>query len=170
MLLVFPLLHIFSARLLRTWPAVSRPARWTLAGLLVWQLASVLSYFPHYIPYFNELVPDRRLAYKLLADSNLDWGQSERYLERWLRDHPEAIVEPQRPTAGTIVVGANFYTGVLRPGRFQWLRRSGLEPVDHVAHSYLVFQVPTSVAPRRSPPAHRRRKRSGNDLRSLPGH
>ena len=29
---------------------------------------------PH-IPYFNELLTDRKMAYHLLADSNLDWGQ-----------------------------------------------------------------------------------------------
>jgi hypothetical protein len=35
------------------------------------------------IPYMNEWVRDRRLSYKILADSNLDWGQDSDVVEEF---------------------------------------------------------------------------------------
>ena len=40
--------------------------------LAVWQVASVLSFGPHVLPYVNELVLDRKLTYRTIADSNVD--------------------------------------------------------------------------------------------------
>ena len=49
--------------------------------LVSWVAASTLSYYPHFISYFNEFVLHRKLAYRRLADSNLDWRGNEWY---WL--------------------------------------------------------------------------------------
>ena len=103
--------------------------------------ASVLSYYPHFLPYFNELVGDRRRAYRILADSNLDWGQHVWYFQQYLATHPDSVVEPEQPTAGTILVGVNMLTGVAgEPERFRWLR-DHFAPVDHIAHAVLVYRV-----------------------------
>jgi 4-amino-4-deoxy-L-arabinose transferase-like glycosyltransferase len=137
---VFPLLYVFCGSLLHRPRDVPRWAWSGLATLLVYLVVSVLSYFPHFIPYFNELVWDRRQAYRVLADSNVDWGQSGWYLDRWLKSHPEAIVDPDRPAAGTIVVRVSELVGVSDPERFRWLREN-FEPVEHVAYAHLVFRV-----------------------------
>ena len=108
--------------------------------LLVYLVISVLSYYPHFLAYFNELVWDRKQAYRILVDSNLDWGQSGEYLERYLRDHPDVHFTPDRPRPGTILVSANDYSGMLRREQFRWLREN-FEPVGHVAYSYLLFRV-----------------------------
>lgn len=112
-----------------------------LAVLVAWQAVSVLSYHPRYLPYFNELVPDKRYAYRILADSNLDWGQSRLEVRKYLEDHPGAVLNPPRPTAGRLVVGANELTGVAGgPERFRWLRER-FRPVEHVAYTHLVYDV-----------------------------
>ena len=122
-LIVFPLLHVLSGRLVRDWGTSSRALRLGLATSLVYLIASTASYYPHFIPYFNELVGNRLLAYRILADSNLDWRQHLWYLERYQAAHPDALLEPDGPTAGTIIVGINALTGVAGdPGRFRWLR------------------------------------------------
>jgi hypothetical protein len=108
--------------------------------LLVALVASVLSHFPHYISYFNELVADRKMAYKVLADSNLEWGQDRGYMKEYMRLHPEAILHPRRPMPGRLVVSVNQYVGVTRRPVYAWLRRH-FEPVDRIAGSYLVFDV-----------------------------
>ena len=59
----------------------------SLAFLGVWLGASVASYYPNMIPYMNEWVHDRRLSYRILADSNLDWGQDTAVAE-FLRKNP----------------------------------------------------------------------------------
>jgi hypothetical protein len=144
-LLLFPPLYVFAGVLVarqlwpRKTPRRTRRAAVAFAGGVAWLVVSVLSWHPFYLSYFNELLTDRRQAWRLLADSNLDWGQSENYVKRWLAAHPDAVLEPSRPRTGTIVIRANFLTGVLGDDRFAWLRR--LDPVDQVAYSYLVFQV-----------------------------
>ena len=140
-LVVFPLLYIFSGTLLKQGRSLSRPAAVALCSAVAYLVLSVLSYYPHFLPYFNELVWDRRLAYKILADSNLDWGQHGWYVEQYMATHPGVIDEPDRPTAGTIIVDVNSLTGVVgRPEIFRWLREN-FEPVRHVAHATLVFEV-----------------------------
>jgi 4-amino-4-deoxy-L-arabinose transferase-like glycosyltransferase len=142
LIVAFPLMHIFSASLMAPQAAPTQRRRNTIVALLVAGLVSVLSWHPHYLSYFNELVPDRKMAYRILADSNIDWGENQYYLDRWLERHPEAIVQPDGPVSGTIVVGVNDYSGVFNTGRYAWLRE-GLDarPVDHVAYSWLVFNV-----------------------------
>lgn len=141
LLVTFPVMHIFSASLLAPQAAPGKPAQRGIGALLLAGLVSVLSWHPHYLSYFNELVPDRKMTYKILSDSNIDLGQNWYWVERWLERHPAAIVEPDGPTAGTIVVGVNNYTGVINGDWFAWLRGLGKEPVGHVAYSYLVFEV-----------------------------
>lgn len=141
LLVIFPFILIYCSRLLLNWKKFT-PLRWVgAAGLAGYLVVSTLSYFPHYIPYFNELVLDRRQAYKILADSNLDWGQAAWYVQRDLGIHPETLVDPEQPVAGRILVSANNLVGITaRPETYRWLREN-FEPVDTVAYAYLVYQI-----------------------------
>ncbi len=123
----------------------SKLRRYTALVLVVWTAASALSYYPHFISYFNEFVPDRKLAYRHLADSNLDWRGNEWYLTDYVRRHPDVIVDPRKPHAGRIIVPVNALVGVNRnPEEYRWLREH-FTPVDHIAYSYLVYDVPKDM-------------------------
>ncbi len=139
-LFAFPPLIIFCGSLLKGWDEFGALRRTALACALVWLGASVLSWYPHFLPYFNELVPDRTRCYRILADSNIDWGQGGWYLRRYVKDHPGVIVNPEKPSEGRVVVGVNLLTGVFLPERYRWLREN-FEPVGHVAHAYLVYDI-----------------------------
>lgn len=159
LLVAFPLVHVFSGSLFTRWDTWSLKVKSGVILLVLYLLISVLSYFPHYIPYFNELVWDRKQAYKILADSNVEWGQDKEYVRRFKQEHPDAYVEeglwhmpkyrdkhmdeylnPQFPDSGLIVVGVNNFVGIYHPHRYEWLREK-YEPVDHIAYSYLVFDI-----------------------------
>lgn len=141
-LVVFPFALVFAGSLVRSWDTASRRKKLAVLTACVAVAASVLSYFPHYISYFNELVPIRRRSYKILADSNLDWGQNQWYLERYRESHPEAQIDPHDPVAGTVVVSANELIGILgSPDDYRWLREN-FEPTGTIAYSYLVYEVP----------------------------
>jgi Dolichyl-phosphate-mannose-protein mannosyltransferase len=143
---VFALATIFCGRFLAA--PESKLRRYSAVILAVWVAASALSYYPHFISYFNEFVPDRKLAYRHLADSNLDWRGNEWYLDQYIQRHPGAIVDPRKPQAGRIVVPVNALVGVNRsPEEYRWLREH-FTPVDHIAYSYLVYDVPKEMLPR----------------------
>jgi len=142
---VFALATIFCGRFLAA--PKSNLRRYTAVILVAWTAASALSYYPHFISYFNEFVPDRKLAYRHLADSNLDWRGNEWYLTEYIRRHPEVIVDPRKPQAGRIVVPVNALVGVNRsPEEYRWLREH-FTPVDHIAYSFLVYDVPKEMLP-----------------------
>jgi hypothetical protein len=143
-----PFLTVFAAS------AVSPAARANglfAAGLVAWSVVSTLSYHPHYMSYFNELIGRRVNAYRYLADSNLDWEDRSQDIARFRRRHPEMrlVVEPEAPTSGYILVGANKLVGVYEPERYRWLRE-GCTPVGHVGYSYLLFHVPPEALGARS--------------------
>ncbi len=62
--------------------------RWVniLVVLLVFQIFTSLSAYPNYIPYANELWGGSSQTYKLLSDSNADWGQQLKATSRYLRE------------------------------------------------------------------------------------
>lgn len=91
---VYPFLFILASGVVRA-PALRKAgAKVALAAVLAWYAVSTLVAFPHYIPYFNELVGGSRNGYKYLIDSNVDWGQDlpglRDYLER--EGNPEIIL------------------------------------------------------------------------------
>jgi hypothetical protein len=139
-LVVLPLLFVFTGSLLSEAAALGRLGRWLAGGLVAYLVASVLSYYPHFIPYFNELVWDRTRAYKIMADSSLVLDQNHWYVRRYLRQHPDVVFEPDAPVAGTLLVRVERYVGLFYIEQFRWLREN-FEPVGHVAHGHLVFRV-----------------------------
>jgi hypothetical protein len=143
---VLTLATIFGGRFLAA--PESKLRRYAAVILVLWVAASTLSYFPHFLPYFNEFVPDRRFAYHRLADSNLDWWGNQWYLEQYIRRHPGGIVDPRKPQAGRIIVSVNALVGVNRnPEEYRWLREHFI-PIDHIAYSFLVYDIPRERLPR----------------------
>ncbi len=135
-----PLLIVYAARSILVEPAGRRGA---VGALTLWSIVSALSYHPHYMSYFNELIGPRVGAYRLLADSNLDWEDRSHDIARFRDEHPEInlVVEPETPQAGWVLVGANRLVGVYEPERYRWLREN-FRPERHVGYSYLLFRVP----------------------------
>jgi hypothetical protein len=131
-----PFLFVFAGR-----AAIWRPARSVIGlavGLLAaWTAVSSLAAHPRYIPYFNELIGGQRNGYRWLTDSNVDWGQDNRYVREVVaRRSPVRIwVEPEGPIAGRIAVGLSPL--VLRHA---WLR-DHFQPVALVHGSWAIFDV-----------------------------
>jgi hypothetical protein len=130
-----PFLFVYAARAVGKWTSVN-------VALLAWYAVSTLSYHPHYMSYFNELIGPRINAYRFLADSNLDWEDRRYFVERFRQEHPEIpfVLAPAAPQTGWILVGANDLVGIFDADRFRWLREH-FRPVRHVAYSYLLFYV-----------------------------
>jgi hypothetical protein len=77
--------------------------RWVVAGGLIGQAAALATIHPHELSYFNILAGGKIGGRRVLADSNLDWGQGLRSLARL-----EAQYRPM----------TLFYFGDVNPGHY----------------------------------------------------
>jgi len=60
----------------------------TILGILIlWQAVSVISIYPHFLAYFNELGGGPNQGYIYTVDSNLDWGQDLKRLKKWVEEN-----------------------------------------------------------------------------------
>ena len=140
-LVIFPLLFIFTGSLFKNWAAFRAWQKVFVFGLFAWLLVSSYSYAPFFLSYMNEIVPERKLAYKYLADSNLDWEQGKLYLDDYLASHPQADYAPKSIKPGLIVVSVNDLVGILGPlNQYAWLREN-FEPEETIANEYLVYRI-----------------------------
>jgi 4-amino-4-deoxy-L-arabinose transferase-like glycosyltransferase len=64
-----------------------RVTRLVLLGAGLLQLLSVLHAFPDYLSYFNEAAGGPHNGYRILVDSNYDWGQDIGALAKWQHEH-----------------------------------------------------------------------------------
>ena len=138
-----------------------RPAAVALLILLATlNAADALRFAPGYLSYFTPFVRSSE-SYRLLTDSNLDWGQGLLALRDYQRNHPgERIslsyfgsVDPQaygihsdlfgggKDVSGTVVVSATNLSGqyLAEPESYRWLLQQ--KPVRILDHSLYVFQV-----------------------------
>ena len=57
--------------------------------LLIWLIAEPIINYPYYLSYFNELAGGPKNGYHYVTDSNTDWGQDLKRLQKFLIKHPE---------------------------------------------------------------------------------
>lgn len=88
---IYPAMHVLVSRWIGVGQGVSWLRRGALGVLLVWYVGGTLRVFPDYLAYFNEVAGGPEHGYRLLVDSNLDWGQDLPALSQRLtfeRDKP----------------------------------------------------------------------------------
>ncbi len=121
-----------------------------MGATLFWYVFSTLSYHPHYMSYFNEIVGDRINAYKYLADSNLDWEDKSYYIHQWEKNHPNIHAQSAfdalfSPKPGFYLLSANSYVGVFDEAELEWVRE--FKPLAQVTYSHLlVYAAPQEFA------------------------
>jgi len=129
-----PFLAIWAARL---------PIRWLTMGV-GWTLVSALSWWPWGLSYFNETVLDRSQAWRIVADADLDWGQTDDVAKAWLEEHPNGLVNPDVPAPGPVLLSANRLTGVLGTPARMACYRDHFPPTTHLAGALYPLDVDTS--------------------------
>jgi len=162
-LLIYPFALLFVASV---WH-YAREKRAILALLSVLVLVNVvdtLRYAPGYLSYFTPFV-NPATSWKLLSDSNLDWGQGLLALRDYQAQHPNETLhvayfgtmdpklygirytplEPGQRVTGTVVVSATHLSGQLLddPNGYHWLLQYPTKTIlDHSLH---VFEVPADT-------------------------
>ncbi len=82
---VFPFTILLVSRVTTLWlkPPLLKLKTVSLILLLTWQAISVVAIYPYFLAYFNELVGGPAQGYIYTVDSNLDWGQDLKRLNKW---------------------------------------------------------------------------------------
>ena len=129
--------------------------------LVVVNVVDTLRYAPDYLSYFTPFV-NPATSYKLLSDSNLDWGEGVLALRKYQQQHPDETIhlayfgtmdpklygvryvplEPNERVSGTVIVSATHLSGQLLddPNGYHWaLQYPETEILNHSLH---VFKVP----------------------------
>ena len=148
----------------------ARPRILALAsGMIVAsQLASAVSIAPHYLSYFNNFVGGPANGWRLLADSNVDWGQN---LPRCAMSFPEdrrlvsrlgtSALHCQRRTASPVmtsrvspcrpsryqlfVLSATYLSGTYTGGKDTFRAFRAIPPVARAGYSLFVFDLTSSA-------------------------
>ncbi len=168
-LVLYPFLAIGAAYVtVRAWRSLAawraRPAAKSAAmagatvllALLFWQLSTLWTAYPDYLPYFNEAVPHPE---RVLVDSDLDWGQDLYRLElraaqlripklsiayrgtEDLRREPLplfTILAPARPQSGWVAISELARTR--NPADYAWL--NAYRPLERIGKSIDLYYIP----------------------------
>jgi hypothetical protein len=164
-LILYPFMALGAAYLLaRTWRSLdpvqnSKVFGLTfclIVGLIAWQVSTLWSANPDYLPYFNEAVPHPE---RLLVDSDLDWGQDLRRLEWRLSElkvphlnfaylgtadlareplPPYRLLLPRQRVTGWIAITA--LAREHEPIGYSWL--SAYKPVQRVGKTIDLYYIP----------------------------
>ena len=66
----------------RRWPGIA-----LTAALVVWAMWDGIAIYPHYLAFFNALAGGPDNGWRVLVDSNVDWGQDIKGLKKWMDEH-----------------------------------------------------------------------------------
>lgn len=139
-LMVYPLLYVVLGVWFSSASGAASKNRWLWLGM-IYLLISFYRFFPNPIPYHQEFLPSKKV-YKVMAGSNVDFGQSAFRLERFLKDHLDYRIPDSIPQPGKYIQGVDAYLGLMDRYDFPWLRQ--FTPVGQFAHGFLLFEVTES--------------------------
>lgn len=137
----FPMLYLLAAALLSRHIELRR-YRLGVGLVLVVALMEHQPYWGNSLSYSNALIHDKKNAWRVLTDSNIDWGQN--YSEVFAHigaEFPEAALNPIHIMPGQNIIRLNFLAGVFRNfEQHRWVREN-LMPAAHVMHTHLRYTV-----------------------------
>jgi hypothetical protein len=105
-------------------------------------VASVGRYLPNLLSYTNELVWNKTMAFHIIRDSSLDYGQSVPWVKKFIKDHPEYKEPTYLPDTGffIITVGHLFSEHEGQTKNIAWLRNH-FSPTGHYRYNILLFHI-----------------------------
>lgn len=108
---IFPLLAIYGSKSINLINVKNKIAVVGFTILILWYFISSAFSFSNYLAYFNELAGGPNGGYRILTDSNLDWGQDYSRINQYLTKNnivPTYIYYPWNGDKALNYYGLNF--------------------------------------------------------------
>ena len=137
--MIFPLIHVFCGNLIKDLPD-KKWVRLFVLGMICYSISSFYYFFPCLLPYTNELIADKKAAYKIVGSANLDYNQANESLNLYLEQNRNVRYAPDHPGAGKFIISTNDLLELSGKNGYSWLRNS-FKPTDHLQFTYLIFDV-----------------------------
>jgi len=125
--------------------------------LILWYLLSSVLSYPNYLAYFNEAAGGAKGGYKILTDSNLDWGQDMVRIRAYINKHNiqdpyvvypwdsedalryyginSTLLRPEdQEIKGDVIISATY----LQSGAYDWLKKY---PNEQITPGVFYFRV-----------------------------
>ena len=137
-LMVYPLLYVLAGFFATTslFKQRERLFKWIIP---LYSIIGFYYFFPNLISYSNELIPVKRNAYKILADSNLDYGQGWYALEKYLKKHQDVAIIDTTNNQTKFVIGVNDYLDLKMNHKYP--RAYNYKPTGQINHCFLLFDL-----------------------------
>jgi Tetratricopeptide repeat len=85
---IFPFCIVIAGAAAASIASRSMPGRVAIPALLLFDVMSSLRAFPDFLAYSNEIAGGPSQTYRLVTDSDDDWGQGLKWIRRYLDKHP----------------------------------------------------------------------------------
>jgi hypothetical protein len=81
------------------------------------------------------------MAYKIMGDSNIDYGQALKYIPEYLKQYQGTRLPKEEPRPGRYIVSIQQMVpyNALHPHAYSWLLH--FKPVDEYKVSLLIFNI-----------------------------
>jgi hypothetical protein len=140
-LLIYPLLFVGLGYLFFQLKNAKPKYKLAVAACILYTFISVGVYYPFIIPYTNEFVTNKKMIYKKISDSSIDYGQSDSSVVRFVANNPGYNVATAIPTPGKYAVPMaivlNTYLRDKNP--YNWYRE--LEPKGLYRYVILLYDI-----------------------------
>jgi 4-amino-4-deoxy-L-arabinose transferase-like glycosyltransferase len=105
-------------------------------------LGENVPYLGNHLAFTNAAVWPKREAFRLVTNSNIDWGQNDDKIVGWLREKGlgAASFNPYHALPGENVFDLNVLAGVGKFRQHLWLREHA-SPRAHLGHAYLWLTI-----------------------------
>ena len=138
-LMVYPLLYVlcgFIGQLHFFQPGAKR----VLPSLLIlYSLSTYYYFYPNLISYSNEFIPIKKNAYRIMADSNIDFGQGWYAVREYMKRNPDVQIATIEPKQGKFVIGVNDYLDLKGDHKYSWIYN--FKPESQINHCFLLFDT-----------------------------
>ncbi len=137
-LMVYPFLYVLCGFIVNT-TFFQKRIKLLTTVVIVYSLATYYYFFPNLISYSNEFIPIKKDAYRIMADSNLDFGQGWYALEKYRKENPDVQVISPEPKQGTFVIGVNDYLDLKGDHKYSWVY--SIKPDEQINHCFLLIRI-----------------------------